>query len=233
MLLLPETKKGSAAPLSVGTILASYKFILTSRSFIVPTIVGAALISSMLAFVVSAAPIFVKELQFSPAMVGFFPAITVVGLMLGSGLARWAATRVQSASIVRAGSLIALASSIAMACVPIAAPHLIAAITVFSIGFGLALPPSVSMAMSNFGDRAGAASALLGAVQSLGGTIGATTVALIDSSVDRAMPATMIIGSVVAAVLCLSLREVATEAATPRGDGDRAGDEDVVKMSQP
>jgi len=128
---------------------------------------------------VSAAPIFVKGLQLSPALVGCFPAVAVSGTILGASLARWAATRVQPARIVRVGSLIALASSIAMAWIPISAPYLLGAITFFCLGFGFALPVTVSMAMANFGDKAGAASALLGAIQSIGGTIGASMVALI------------------------------------------------------
>jgi len=206
MLLLPETKKGPAAPIKVKAIFATYKSILTSRSFIVPNMVAAALIASMFAFMVSAAPIFVKGLQLSPALVGCFPAVAVSGTILGASLARWAATRIQPARIVRVGSLIALASSIAMAWIPISAPYLLGAITFFCLGFGLALPVTVSMAMAHFGDKAGAASALLGAIQSIGATIGGSMVALIGGSIYRAMPVAMIAGSVVALTLSLSLR---------------------------
>jgi DHA1 family bicyclomycin/chloramphenicol resistance-like MFS transporter len=199
MLLLPETKKRPASPIKVKTIFATYKSILTSKSFITPNMVAAALIASLYAFIVSAAPIFVKGLQLSPALVGCFPAVTVSGTILGASLARWAATCVQP-----------LASSIAMAWIPISAPYLLGAITFFCLGFGLALPVTVSMAMTNFGDKAGAASALLGAIQALGGTIGALMVTLIHSSILRAMPAAMIAGSVVALTLSLSLRAVVT-----------------------
>jgi DHA1 family bicyclomycin/chloramphenicol resistance-like MFS transporter len=210
MLLLPETKKRPASPIKVKTIFATYKSILTSKSFITPNMVAAALIASLYAFIVSAAPIFVKGLQLSPALVGCFPAVTVSGTILGASLARWAATCVQPTKIVRVGSMIALASSIAMAWIPISAPYLLGAITFFCLGFGLALPVTVSMAMTNFGDKAGAASALLGAIQALGGTIGALMVTLIHSSILRAMPAAMIAGSVVALTLSLSLRAVVT-----------------------
>jgi len=192
ILLLPETKKGPAAPIKVKAIFATYKNILTSKSFIIPNMVAAALIASMFAFMVSAAPIFVKGLQLSPALVGCFPAVAVSGTILGASLARWAATRVQPARIVRVGSLIALASSIAMARIPISAPYLLGAITFFCLGFGFALPVTVSMAMTHFGDKAGA------------------MVTLIDSSVYRAMPSAMIAGSVVALTLSLSLGAAVT-----------------------
>jgi MFS transporter, DHA1 family, multidrug resistance protein len=208
MLLLPETKKGPAAPIKVEAIFATYKSILTSKSFIIPNLVGAALIASMFAFLVNTAPIFVKGLQLSPALVGCFPAVAVSGTILGASLARWAATRVQPARIVRAGSLIALASSIAMAWVPISAPYLLGAITFFCLGFGFALPVTVSMAMTHFGDKAGAASAWLGAIQSIGGTIGASMITLIGGSIYHAVPAAMIAGSVVALTLSLSLGAV-------------------------
>jgi DHA1 family bicyclomycin/chloramphenicol resistance-like MFS transporter len=208
MLVLPETKKTPAAPVNVKAVFATYKTILTSRSFIVPTLVAAALIASMFAFLVSVAPIFVKGLQLSPALVGCFPAVAVCGTILGASLARWTATRVQPATIVRVGSLIALASSIAMAWIPISAPYLLGTITFFCLGCGLALPVTVSMAMTDFGDRAGAASALLGAIQSIGGTIGASMVALIGGSIYHAMPAAMIACSIVALTLGLSLRAV-------------------------
>ena len=137
---------------------------------------------------------------------GCFPAVAVSGTILGASLARWAATRIQPARIVRVGSLIALASSIAMAWIPISAPYLLGAITFFCLGFGFALPVTVSMAMAHFGDKAGAASALLGAIQSIGATIGGSMVALIGGSIYRAMPVAMIAGSVVALTLSLSLR---------------------------
>jgi DHA1 family bicyclomycin/chloramphenicol resistance-like MFS transporter len=210
LLLLPETKKGPAAPIEIKAIFATYKSILTSTSFIIPNLVAAALIASMFAFMVSAAPIFVKGLQLSPALVGCFPAVAVCGTILGASLARWAATRVQPARIVRAGCLIALASSTAMAWVPISAPYLLGAITFFCLGFGFALPVTVSMAMAHFGDRAGAASALVGAIQSMGATIGGSMVALIGGSIYRAMPVAMIAGSVVALTLSLSLGTVLT-----------------------
>jgi DHA1 family bicyclomycin/chloramphenicol resistance-like MFS transporter len=210
MLLLPETKKGPAAPINVKAVFATYKSILTSRSFIIPNMVAAALIASLYAFIVSAAPIFVKGLQLSPALVGCFPAVTVSGTILGASLARWAATRVQPARIVRVGCLIALASSIAMAWIPISTQYLLGAITFFCLGFGFALPVTVSMAMANFGDKAGAASALLGAIQSIGATIGALMVPLIGGSIYRAMPSAMMAGGVVALMLSLSLGTVVT-----------------------
>jgi MFS transporter, DHA1 family, multidrug resistance protein len=210
MLLLPETKKGPAAPIEVKAILATYKSILASTSFMIPNMIAGALIASMFAFMVSAAPIFVERLQLSPALVGCFPAVAVSGTMSGASLARWAATRVQPTRIVHAGSLIALASSIAMAWIPISAPYLLGAITFFCLGFGFALPVTVSMAMTHFGDKAGAASALLGAIQSIGATFGASMVALIGGSIYRAMPTAMIAGSVVALALGLSLTTVVT-----------------------
>ncbi|QWG15535.1 Bcr/CflA family efflux MFS transporter [Bradyrhizobium sediminis] len=210
MLLLPETKKGPAAPIKVKAIFATYKNILTSKGFIIPNMVAAALMASMFAFLVSTAPIFVKGLQLSPALVGGFPAVAVSGTILGASLARWAATRIEPARIVRVGSLIALASSIAMALIPISAPYLLGAITFFCLGFGFALPVTVSMAMTRFGDKAGAASAMLGAIQSVGGTVGASMVPLIGGSIYHAVPAAMIAGSVVALALSLSLGTVAT-----------------------
>jgi DHA1 family bicyclomycin/chloramphenicol resistance-like MFS transporter len=97
-----------------------------------------------------------------------------------------------------------------MAWVPISAPYLLGAITFFCLGFGFALPVTVSMAMTHFGDKAGAASAMLGAIQSVGGTIGASMVPLIGGSIYHAVPAAMIAGSVVALALSLSLGAVAT-----------------------
>ena len=61
---------------------------------------------------------------------------------------------------------------------------------------------------SSFGDKAGAPSASLGAIQSLGGTIGGSMVALIGGSIYRAMPVAMIAGGVVALTLSLSLGAV-------------------------
>lgn len=217
MLLLPETKRTPAAPVNVRAVFATYQNILTSRSFIVPILVAAALGASMFAFLVSVAPIFVKQLQLSPALVGCFPAIAICGTISGASLARWTATRVQPAAIVRTGVLIALASSIAMAWIPVQVSYLIATITVFCFGSGLALPVTVSMAMTDFGDRAAAASALLGAIQSIGGTIGASMVALIGGPIDRAMPAAMIAGSIVAVTLSLSLRRMVTAGNDARG----------------
>jgi len=72
------------------------------------------------------------------------------------------------------------------------------------------LPVTVSMAMTHFDDKAGAASALLGAIQSIGATTGASMVALIGGSMYRAMPVAMIAGSVIALALSLLLTAAMT-----------------------
>jgi MFS transporter, DHA1 family, multidrug resistance protein len=232
MLVLPETKKGQATPIKVKAIVTAYKSILTSRSFIVPNMVAAALIASMFAFMVSAAPIFVKGLQLSPALVGCFPAVAVSGTIAGASLARWLATRVQPATIVRLGCLVALASSIVMAWIPISAPYLLGTATVFCLGSGLALPVTVSMAMTHFGDRAGAASALLGAIQSVGGTIGGSMVALIGGSIYRAMPVAMMAGCVAAVMLSLSLGTVvAAQKRSPKSASGEAASKNSLAQS--
>lgn len=192
VLRMPETNTRRNAQMKPGQILAGFADILTQRSFILPTLVAAALLAALFAFLVGAAPIFVGLLKLSPAVVGAFPTLTMVGLILGTIGARSLSGRMPQHRLVLLGAVIAVLGAIVMTQVPISAPHILGAMILFNIGLGLVLPVVTAMAMSDFGDRAGAASSMIGFVQLLGGAAGSLIVPSIGMPVEQAVPIAMV-----------------------------------------
>lgn len=203
---MPETNRTPLARANGSAIFSRYSGILQNPGFIFPSLTAAALLGALFAFLVGAAPIFVDQLQLNPALVGCFPALTMSGLILGTILAGSRALRLGPASLIRLGSLIAVIGACAMTIVPVSAPYILATLIVFNFGLGLVLPVATSMAMSQFGDRAGAASALIGFVHLGGGAAGSIIVPLINAPIAQAVPITMTMAAVAAFLMSLLLR---------------------------
>jgi len=200
----------SRRPIDTGAqpeaMLRRYVEILGSPRFLLSSFQSAALLGALFAFVVNAAPMFVSELGFRPAVVGFFPGITVAGVVLGSYLAGQLATTWRPETLVGVGAAIAFAAAIAMTASPVAAPSLLSILIVFNIGLGIVMPASTAIALSGFAHCAGAASALVGFVQVSGGAVGSILVSVIDLPPHTAMPIAMLVLSGASLTSTLLLR---------------------------
>ena len=114
----------------------------------------------------SAAPrILIEAMHFSPIQLGLFFAGTVMIVFAAGMLATRLAPRYGLDRSIGGGLFVAATGSIAMLLVSLYSPTLLcylAALSVFLLGMGIVNPLGTAQALSPFGDRAGAASALVG-----------------------------------------------------------------------
>jgi DHA1 family bicyclomycin/chloramphenicol resistance-like MFS transporter len=124
----------------------------------------------------SAAPrVLIEGLHFTPIQLGLFFAGTVMIVFAAGMLATRLAPRFGLDRSIQGGLLAAATGSIAILLVSIFSPGFLpflGAMSVFLLGMGIVNPLGTAQALSPFGEKAGAASALLGFWQMMGAAIG-------------------------------------------------------------
>jgi MFS transporter, DHA1 family, multidrug resistance protein len=186
-------------PLSITSVIKTYGELLSDRRFISPALAVSLVIGSLYMFFSMAPAILMTGFGFSPLGLSLFFASTVF-VVFGAGvLAPKLARRSGQIQAARAGILIALTGSIALLIGWENIYYFSAAMTVFLLGMGLVNPLGTAIALQPFGQKAGAASALLGFLQ-----MGCAAVAI---GVVAALPVSLYMAFciVLAINLCLSL----------------------------
>jgi MFS transporter, DHA1 family, multidrug resistance protein len=191
--ILPETRP-EALFVSASRYARDYVGLLRSRQFLGYAIGGGCATTSLYAFVACAPFIFVDRLHVPSASVGFYLALLVSGLWLGSLLAsqlitRFSLTRfvvvANAVSVVAAASLLAflLADRATLA-------GIIATMFAFSVGVGAAAPAALVKAISVNPRITRTASGLYGSVQM---AIGAALVALAGLGSNPALASALVL----------------------------------------
>ncbi len=153
------------APLSIASTLKTYGELLRDRRFIAPALSVSLVIGSLYMFFSLAPAILMTGFGFSPLGLSLFFASTVF-VVFGAGvLAPKIAHRWGQVRAARAGILIALAASTALLMGWEDVYFFSAAMTMFLLGMGLINPLGTAITLQPFGQKAGAASALLGFLQ--------------------------------------------------------------------
>lgn len=157
----PDRRTG----LSVSAVASGYAQLLGDRRFIAPALPVSLVIGSLYLFFSMAPAILMEGFGFSPFGLALFFASTVF-VVFGAGLLaprlakRWGAARA-----TRGGIAVALAGSLALLAGPQQVVFFSIAMTVFLLGMGLINPLGTAITLQPFGQKAGAASALLGFLQ--------------------------------------------------------------------
>ena len=124
----------------------------------------------------SAAPrILIEAMRFSPIELGLFFAGTVLIVFASGMLATRLAARLGLGRSIRLGLLATAVGSIAVLTISIVRPTFLpflGSVCVFLLGMGIVNPLATAQGLSPFGEKAGAASALLGFWQMMGAAIG-------------------------------------------------------------
>lgn len=153
------------APFSALAIVKTYVGLLNDRRFIAPAMSVSLVIGSLYMFFSMAPAILMTGFAFSPLGLSAFFASTVF-VVFGAGfLAPRSARRWGQIRVARVGILIALAGSVALWAGPQDIYYFSAAMSVFLLGMGLINPLGTAITLQPFGQKAGAASALLGFLQ--------------------------------------------------------------------
>jgi DHA1 family bicyclomycin/chloramphenicol resistance-like MFS transporter len=195
---LPPARRRLAHPLA---ILRTYAGLAVDPRFILPALTVSLVIGCLYSFFGAAPAILMAGFGLSATALSIFFAATVL-VVFGSGLIttrlarRWGAARVGMAGILIAmtGGLWLLLQAGA----PTPAPFM-SAVTLFLGGLGLINPIGAAIALDPFGDRAGAASALLGFLQMACAAIGTALIGALPLDAGSAFTLVVFGGTALAA----------------------------------
>jgi DHA1 family bicyclomycin/chloramphenicol resistance-like MFS transporter len=143
----------------------------------------------------------IEGLHFTPIGLGWFFAGTVLFVFGAGMLATRIAPRFGLDRAVQFGLVLTAAGSVATLLVSILNPTFVpflCAMSVFVLGMGIVNPLGTAQALSPFGDKAGAASALIGFWQMMGAAIGVGLAATISHEAMFALGLVLTVASLLA-----------------------------------
>jgi MFS transporter, DHA1 family, multidrug resistance protein len=199
--VLGETHRSTRIPLDPLAIARTYVGLSTDRRFLVPAATVGLIMGGLFALFSAAPRILIEGLNFTPIQLGLFFAGTVMVVFAAGMLATRLAPRFGLDRSIRAGLMAAASGSIAILLVSLFAPTFapfLAAICLFLLGMGIVNPLGTAQALSPFGDRAGAASALLGFWQMMGAAIGVFLAATVSHQAMFALGLVLTVASLAA-----------------------------------
>ena len=199
-----ETHHATRTPLNPVAIVKTYFGLIGDRRFLIPAATVSLIMGGLFAMFSAAPRILIEGLHFTPIQLGLFFAGTVMVVFAAGMLATKLAPRFGLDRSIRGGLLAAAAGSIAILLVscfnPTFLPFL-AAMCVFLLGMGIVNPLGSAQALSPFGEKAGAASALLGFWQMMAAAIGVWLAATVSHEAMFALGAVLTVASLLAATL--------------------------------
>jgi DHA1 family bicyclomycin/chloramphenicol resistance-like MFS transporter len=148
--------------------------------------------------------VLIEGLHFTPIQLGLFFAGTVMIVFAAGMLATKLGPRFGLDRSITGGLLTAATGSIAILLVSILHPSFLpflAAMCVFLLGMGIVNPLGTAQALSPFGEKAGAASALLGFWQMMGAAIGVWLAATVSHDAMIALGTVLTVASMLALLL--------------------------------
>jgi DHA1 family bicyclomycin/chloramphenicol resistance-like MFS transporter len=202
--VLGETHGSTRIPLHPGAIVKTYLELSTDRRFLIPA-ATVGLITGGLFSMFSAAPrILIEGLHLTPIELGWFFAGTVMFVFGAGMLASRLAPRFGLDRAIQFGLMLAATGSIAVLLASrFDATFLpfLGAISIFVLGMGIVNPLGTAQALSPFGEKAGAASALLGFWQMVGAALGVWLAATISHQAMFALGVVLTTASLTAVLL--------------------------------
>jgi DHA1 family bicyclomycin/chloramphenicol resistance-like MFS transporter len=181
--VLGETHHATRTPLDPLAITKTYFGLIADRRFVVPAATVSLIMGGLFSMFSAAPRILIEAMHFSPIQLGLFFAGTVLIVFAAGMLATRLAPRYGLDRSIRGGLVAAATGSVAMLLVALYSPTFLsylAALSVFLLGMGIVNPLGTAQALSPFGDRAGAASALVGFWQMMTAAIGVWLAATIS-----------------------------------------------------
>src|SRR5438876_3401138 len=200
-IVLGETHRSTRIPLHPLAIAKNYLGLIVDRRFLVPAATVSLIIGGLFAMFSAAPRVFIEGLHFTPIQLGLFFAGTVMIVFAAGMLTSKLAPSFGLARPIRGGLLAAATGSLAMLLVALYSPSFLpflAAMSVFLLGMGIVNPLGTAQALSPFGEKAGAASALVGFWQMMTAAIGVWLAATISDEALFALGVVLTVFSLVA-----------------------------------
>ncbi len=165
---LPETGRPSGI-LSVSSVLADYRLLTGSRSFVWVVVGSGCATTSMYAFITCAPFIWARMLHHSSTEMGIYLGLMIVGLSVGNLLSKICARHLSLDRMMTFASLLSLASATVLLALvlwgELTAARIGIAMFVYSAGTGLCAPAAMSRAFSVDARVTGSAAGLYGFAQ--------------------------------------------------------------------
>ncbi len=202
--VLGETHRSSRIPLNPSEIAKTYFALAADRRFLIPAATVGLIMGGLFAMFSAAPRVLIEGLQFTPLGLGWFFAGTVLFVFGAGVLATRLAPRFGLDRAIQVGLVLAAAGGIAILLVSIFTPTFppfLCAISVFVLGMGIVNPLGTAQALSPFGEKAGAASALLGFWQMMGAAIGVWLAATVSHQAMFALGIVLTVAALLALVL--------------------------------
>jgi MFS transporter, DHA1 family, multidrug resistance protein len=179
--LLPETLNMRAAePVSLPSMLRSYRIVARSRAYHAYLAITAASYAGLFAWISGSAFVLQDLYGLAPFDFGVAFALGSVGYMTGSAIAARLVVRLGLDGVLGLGGCACAAGGLAMtAAVALgltSSMSLVLPMAIYLAGLGMVLPQGIAGAMTPFPERAGAASSLFGFVQQTAAAICGTAV---------------------------------------------------------
>jgi DHA1 family bicyclomycin/chloramphenicol resistance-like MFS transporter len=209
--VLGETHNSTRIPLNPLAIAKTYFGLSADRRFLIPAATVALIMGGLFAMFSAAPRVLIEGLHFTPIQLGLFFAGTVMIVFAAGMLATKLAPRFGLDRSIQGGLLLAAAGSTAILLVSMFSPTFLpflAAMSVFLLGMGIVNPLGTAQALSPFGEKAGAASALLGFWQMMGAAIGVSLAATISHQAMFAL-GIVLTGASLLALLLYTMRKKA------------------------
>ena len=199
--VLGETHHSTRIPLNPLAIAKNYLGLIADRRFLVPAATVSLIMGGLFALFSAAPRVLIEGLRFTPIQLGLFFAGTVMVVFAAGMLATRLAPRFGLDRSIKGGLTVTATGGIALLLVsllhPTFLPFLLAT-AVFLLGMGIVNPLGTAQALSPFGEKAGAASALLGFWQMMVAAIGVWLAATISHAAMFALGVVLAAASLVA-----------------------------------
>ncbi|WFU18446.1 multidrug effflux MFS transporter [Bradyrhizobium sp. CB3481] len=200
-IVLGETHHSVRTPLDPFAIIRAYISLIGDRRFAVPAATVSLTIGGLFSMFSASPRIVIEALQFTPIQLGLFFAGTVLIVFAAGMLATKLAARHGLKRSIHAGLWATAAGSLGILLVSLFSPTFLpylCAMSMFLLGMGIVSPLGTAQALSPFGEKAGAASALLGFWQMLNAAVGVWLAATVSHEAMFALGVVLTIFSLAA-----------------------------------
>jgi len=199
--VLGETHRSLRIPLNPAAIARTYLGLAADRRFLIPAATVGLIMGALFSMFSAAPRVLIEGLHFTPLGLGWFFAGTVLFVFGAGMLATRLAPRVGLDRAVQFGLTLTAIGSVGALLVSIFDPAFVpflCAMSIFVLGMGIVNPLGTAQALSPFGEKAGAASALLGFWQMMGAAIGVALAATVSHEAMFALGIVLTIASLLA-----------------------------------
>lgn len=207
---VPETLPARRrSPLRIGSTIASYGLMLRDSTFCASVVAGGMVFGCLFAYVGGSSTILqevygLSSDQFALILGGVSMGFTVVSQINSVLIRRWDPARVLL--VVIAGLVLAAAIMTTLVRLDFGVLGYLIPAFVLMVCCGLAMPNATAVSLQPYGERAGTAAAVLGAIQFLIGATASILVGLLSDGTANAVPTVALGAALIAAGLLFAVR---------------------------